>query len=790
MKLYFIDLEKVEDGKIYIDFGDGFYKSYNVEDLRDGILLEDDQDYSKIKLKFNNKVVQNVEVHKSINIKDIYSDVIIKDLIYNRADKDHEHDSVYYTESEIDEKLAGKADVDLSNVTGVLPPTKGGTGKTSLKDSANALLNGLDTGASVPSDEDYYVSQYVNGGTTTTTYHRRPVKALWEYIKTKISTVLGLTASQYKGNADSATNDNLGNPISTTYATKAQLNGKSDTTHTHKDKLSLNTFTMVGLGFTKDSTVSTVDFFKALYKKYGQYRGDLTVTYANASRAYISTDGTTTNRIPINGGIMHCFFGNPDTTWSGHLITYTCMENNETYIIEGVRDSTETGWSRNRLERVVRNNEVINALSSKLDKNTSKINVYGTTYDTVTYGDNNPCIEFAETTGGQPLRLTYTSYDTYQSPSSLTLNGEQGGEYFIAPNIKATGKFYGNLEGTSTKASAVDELKHVRYNKKDNGGLACYFLTHDITDFFDLTKYNSTTGSMSTRGFNGIVISYRENSGFNSQSYAQGQLFYTATYRPLEGSLLLSYNNTAYMPYVVKNKTTNNYYLAIRCIGGGRNISFFGRWSNGNTSAGVSSYVGTEILCTNSNGDLPTNYEIVKNFTNDKGTVLTFEPKWYDFDNVTPNLSVATTNTNGLMSSGDKSKLDGIASGANKTVVDTALNSTSTNPVQNKVVNSALSNKVDKVSGKGLSTNDYTTDEKTRLGSLITYTIATANQTLSKTTAGYIKFIYASGANRTVTYPNVNGTSTTITIPNGLVEIFCSTPNGYAPARVSQTYVS
>ena len=51
MKLYFIDLEKVEDGKIYIDFGDGFYKSYNVEDLRDGILLEDDQDYSKIILR-------------------------------------------------------------------------------------------------------------------------------------------------------------------------------------------------------------------------------------------------------------------------------------------------------------------------------------------------------------------------------------------------------------------------------------------------------------------------------------------------------------------------------------------------------------------------------------------------------------------------------------------------------------------------------------------------------------------------------------------------------------------
>ena len=58
--------------------------------------------------------------------------------------------------------------------------------------------------------------------------------------------------------------------------------------------------------------------------------------------------------------------------------------------------------------------------------------------------------------------------------------------------------------------------------------------------------------------------------------------------------------------------------------------------------------------------------------------------------------AVATTSTNGLMSSTDKSKLDGIASGANKTVVDSALSSSSTNPVQNKVVNSALSRKLTK----------------------------------------------------------------------------------------------
>lgn len=41
----------------------------------------------------------------------------------------------------------------------------------------------------------------------------------------------------------------------------------------------------------------------------------------------------------------------------------------------------------------------------------------------------------------------------------------------------------------------------------------------------------------------------------------------------------------------------------------------------------------------------------------------------------------------------EKIKLDGIATGANKTTVDSALSSTSTNPVQNKVINTALSGK-------------------------------------------------------------------------------------------------
>lgn len=60
---------------------------------------------------------------------------------------------------------------------------------------------------------------------------------------------------------------------------------------------------------------------------------------------------------------------------------------------------------------------------------------------------------------------------------------------------------------------------------------------------------------------------------------------------------------------------------------------------------------------------------------------------------------IATPTSPGLMSAIDKSKLNGIEIGANKTVVDAELYAYSTNPVQNKVVKAALDGKLDKTGG-------------------------------------------------------------------------------------------
>ena len=69
-----------------------------------------------------------------------------------------------------------------------------------------------------------------------------------------------------------------------------------------------------------------------------------------------------------------------------------------------------------------------------------------------------------------------------------------------------------------------------------------------------------------------------------------------------------------------------------------------------------------------------------------------------------------------------QTKLAGVAEGANKTVIDSAFSSSSTNPVQNKVVDNALkavtnalNNKVTIEAGKGLSSNDFTDTYKNKI---------------------------------------------------------------------------
>ena len=157
----------------------------------------------------------------------------------NAVSKVHEHGNKSVLDGITSDKVNswdGKEDA-----FNVLPTTKGGTGTNAASKSAltSTLINSLSSETSTPKDNDYYVSQHAGGGTSNTTYVRRPVSALWDYIKSKISSVLGLTASAYSGKAatagtaDKAVADKSGNAIETTYATKSELSTHTSDTTVH-----------------------------------------------------------------------------------------------------------------------------------------------------------------------------------------------------------------------------------------------------------------------------------------------------------------------------------------------------------------------------------------------------------------------------------------------------------------------------------------------------------------------------------------------------------------------------
>lgn len=86
-----------------------------------------------------------------------------------------------------------------------------------------------------------------------------------------------------------------------------------------------------------------------------------------------------------------------------------------------------------------------------------------------------------------------------------------------------------------------------------------------------------------------------------------------------------------------------------------------------------------------------TTYNLTKS-----GSTITLRGSDGSTFNVTDSNTVygnATASAAGLMSAADKAKLDGVAAGSNHVTVDAELSTTSTNPVQNKVIKSAFDGK-------------------------------------------------------------------------------------------------
>lgn len=215
----------------------------------------------------------------------------------------------------------------------------------------------------------------------------------------------------YADNATKATQDGSGNVITDTYATKTELtsglSGKANTSHNHS---------------AADITSGTLAVERG---------GTGQTTQADINKAIVG-------ELPE---------GNEVVT-DGTMFVSSCASDN------GFADTNATNVPyKRKFSRVWE--YIKGKISSVLGITNNKHIIKGETVDTNTYEDANPKLVFSNIDGSQNASLTFTDYDAVQAPASVTLNGNQGGEYFIAPNIKATGKFYGSLDGTADNAKKI-----------------------------------------------------------------------------------------------------------------------------------------------------------------------------------------------------------------------------------------------------------------------------------------------------------------------------------------------
>ena len=109
----------------------------------------------------------------------------------------------YADSSVTTEKIADNA-VTNAKIKEPISVAKGGTGKTTPKGAQNALLSDMQTETTAIDDSTEFVMKYGAPTDTKGALFKRSATLVWNYIKDKISSVLGLTATAYGGKASTA----------------------------------------------------------------------------------------------------------------------------------------------------------------------------------------------------------------------------------------------------------------------------------------------------------------------------------------------------------------------------------------------------------------------------------------------------------------------------------------------------------------------------------------------------------------------------------------------------------
>ena len=513
-----------------------------------------------------------------------------------------------------------------------VPITKGGTGVTTQEDINKAFINNLEIDNSDVTDGTEFVSSYASDkgfadpSGLNKPYKRQFIK-VWNYIRDKISSVLGLTSAKV-----SSYDSHLSNKDNPHSVTKSQV-GLGSVVNTG------DSATPVSGGTTKFTTGGA---YTELNKKVDKVDGkglssnDFTDTYKNKLDKIDTTVTTNSSNLVTSGAVATAI-------------------------------STEI---------TNRNTAITNAINN---------------LDVSSVGGDGKYISAISETDGK-ISATSTTMDTAPTTNSVKAV-TSGGIKTAISTAETNAKNLANATGTLAVA---------------NGGTG-------VTSQADINKafiHNLNVGNDDVTDGTEFVSSYASDNGFSdtnaiNKSYKRK---FSKVWNYIKGKISSVLGLTA-TAYGGKAATAGTADTATACSG---NAATATKATQDSTGQQINK---TYIK------ELSINGKTITYTKGDKTTgTLTTQDTTY---------SAATQSSAGLMSAADKTKLDGITANANKTTVDSALSSTSTNPVQNKAINTALGNKVDKVSGKGLSTNDFTSTYKTKLDGIAeganNYALPTAN---------------------------------------------------------------
>ncbi len=171
----------------------------------------------------NNSMV--LSANQGVEIKKLIDD--LQTAVDGKADDDHNHAATDITSGTLS-----------SDRLPTVPVSKGGTGATNAKAAQYNLLADMNEVTSEIQDSYLVTYKYSSPSADNGGVYARPISYLWTYIKNKISSVLGLTASNYSGKAASAINADSANTATTLTgltATVSELNKMDGVTVTYTD---------------------------------------------------------------------------------------------------------------------------------------------------------------------------------------------------------------------------------------------------------------------------------------------------------------------------------------------------------------------------------------------------------------------------------------------------------------------------------------------------------------------------------------------------------------------------